>query len=233
MEAIVLVGGLGTRLGDLTKDTPKPMLPIRGVPFLERLLLFLKSHGMQLAILAVGYKNNIIRSHFSSLNRKLPEIVYSVEDLPLGTGGAIAQALAFVNSKHVFVLNGDSYLDVDFEKILDFHISKNSDVTIASYFIKPADRYGVMQVNGENKIISFKEKGRYEQGLINGGVYVLNVATIRDVFKRIDNNVFSFEEAVLVDRSLGLNKYHMQTRGYFLDIGVPSDYQKAQKVLFL
>lgn len=233
MEAIILVGGLGTRLGELTRNTPKPMLPIRGIPFLERLLLFLKSHNFSRIILAVGYKKKVVESYFSVLDQSLPEIVYSVEDSPLGTGGAIAQALTMVKSEHVFVLNGDSYLDVDFDSMLSFHKDKDSDVTIASYFIKPADRYGVMQVNNKGEVIYFEEKGMHAEGLINGGVYLLKAARLRDAFEREGKDVFSFEESVLSNISLGLKKYHIQTNGHFLDIGVPTDYERSQKELFL
>jgi len=233
MEAIVLVGGLGTRLGELTKDTPKPMLPIRGVPFLERLLCYLESHGFTRVVLAVGYKKEVVESYFSNLDKNIPEIVYSVEESPLGTGGAIFQALSMVTSKNVFVMNGDSYLDVNFDAMLHFHVAKSSDITIASYFIRPADRYGVLQVNEKGKVIDFEEKGACSDGLINGGIYLVNASLMHELLEKIDRNSFSFEDAVLSNRSLELVKYHFQTSGKFLDIGIPSDYAKAQEELFL
>lgn len=233
MEAIVLVGGLGTRLGELTKNTPKPMLPIRGIPFLERLLVYLKSNGFTRVILAVGYKKEIVESYFSMLDDRCPEIIYSTEDEPLGTGGAISNAMTHVNSEQVFVLNGDSFLEVDFLAMLNTHVREHSDITIASYYIKPADRYGVMQVNEEQEVIAFEEKGMRTEGLINGGVYLLNQAVLRETFSKMSCPSFSFEEKILSDFSLGLKKVHFQTSGYFLDIGVPSDYQKAQQELFL
>lgn len=233
MEAIILVGGLGTRLGELTKNIPKPMLPIRGVPFLERLLQFLKSKGFNRVILAIGYKKEVVESYFSGDDGSLPEIVFSVESEPLGTGGAIAHALTLAQSENVFVLNGDSYLECDFIKMQDKHKNELSDITVASYFIKPSCRYGVMQVNEKGAILDFEEKGIKSEGLINGGVYLLNITSMQKSFEKIGKDIFSFEEEVLSNFKIGLNKYHVQMAGYFLDIGVPIDYEKAQKELFL
>ncbi|WP_319380102.1 nucleotidyltransferase family protein [Thiomicrorhabdus sp.] len=233
MEAIVLVGGLGTRLGALTKETPKPMLPIRGTPFLERLLVFLKEQGVKNVVLAVGYKREVVESYFSQKNNDLPEIRYSVENSPLGTGGAIAQAIQKTDSEKVFVLNGDSYLDLNFQEMADFHDRCQAEITIASYFIKPADRYGVMEVSDSCEVLNFSEKGVFQEGLINGGVYLLNTAALAEIFTNLSKEVFSFEEEVLSNSSLSLRKYHFQTQGYFLDIGIPADYARAQDELFV
>jgi D-glycero-alpha-D-manno-heptose 1-phosphate guanylyltransferase len=233
MEAIVLVGGLGTRLGELTKNTPKPMLPIRGVPFLERLLAHLKSQGFRRVILAVGYKREVVESYFCDLKSDLPDIAYSIENTPLGTGGAIAQALASVTSSSVFVLNGDSFLDVDYKAMQQQHTNTKADITIASYFIKPADRYGVLKVSDSCEVINFQEKGAVSEGLINGGVYIIDVARLNGIFDMLNKNTFSFEESVLSNASPNLKKYHLQTSGYFLDIGIPEDYEKAQQELFV
>ena len=232
MEAIVLVGGLGTRLGELTKHKPKPMLLIRGVPFLERLLVHLKGVGISRVILAVGYKREVVESYFRDVKADLPDIVYSVESAPLGTGGAIAQALNYINVANVFVLNGDSYLDLDYKGMHDAHCAGNADITLASYFIKHADRYGVMQVTENGDVVSFQEKSAVAEGLINGGIYIMNVARLNAIFNMLDKNVFSFEESVIANASLNLKKYHFQTSGYFLDIGIPTDYEKAQQELF-
>lgn len=233
MEAIVLVGGLGTRLGSLTKHIPKPMLPIRGVPFLERLLISLKANGFNRVVLAVGYKREIVESYFCDTNDNLPEIVYSVEMVPMGTGGAIIQALQFVSSDLVFVFNGDSYVDLNYSQMQQQHITTGADITIASYFIEPADRYGVMKVFENKSIVSFQEKGAAPSGLINAGVYLIGVSKLKSIMNVLDEEQFSFEETVLADNSLGLKKYHFQTNGYFLDIGVPTDYERAQQELFI
>ncbi|QAB15779.1 nucleotidyltransferase family protein [Hydrogenovibrio thermophilus] len=233
MEAVVLVGGLGTRLGYLTKLTPKPMLPIRNKPFLELLLKSVKKKGIDRVVLAVGYQKEVVQSYFDTNDRDLPQIVFSVEDKPLGTGGAICQALMQTESDSVFVLNGDSYLDLSFQDMKDQHEKANCDITIASCFVRPADRYGVMQVNDERQVISFEEKGKKPEGLINGGVYLLNKVIMRRVLDKIVEIPYSFEEDVLANRTLELIKCHFQVDGYFLDIGVPFDYEKAQKELYI
>ena len=232
MEAIVLVGGLGTRLGELTKETPKPMLPIRGVPFLKRLLVHLKSSGFTKAILAVGYKHEVVQLYFSDYLDDIPSIEYSIENNPLGTGGAIEHAMHLVTCKDVFVLNGDSFLELDYFKMYQTHITANADITIASFFINPADRYGVMTVGKNSEVLIFQEKGVAREGLINGGVYLLNVDKIKNTFSSVQKSSFSFEDLVLSNRLLNLKKYHFQTDGYFLDIGVPVDYERAQRELF-
>jgi D-glycero-alpha-D-manno-heptose 1-phosphate guanylyltransferase len=130
-------------------------------------------------------------------------------------------------------MNGDSYLQVDFKKMEVFHNQRMSDITIASYFISPADRYGVMQVNEEFEIELFKEKGKCDQGIINGGVYILNVESLNRIFSSIKNSSFSFEDVVLANQCNKLKKFHFQTDGYFLDIGIPADFEKAQKELFI
>jgi len=234
MEAIVLAGGLGSRLGHLTKHTPKPMLPIRGIPFLRRLLVHLKKNGFAKVILAVSYKRQVIESYFSSsTGDNLPNIDFSIENEPLGTGGAIANALTLTSSNNVFVINGDSFLHLDYKKIYDFHILKMSDITIASCLISSAGRYGILVVNKDSRVVGFQEKGSVNQGVINGGVYILNVEKMRKKVTSITKKAFSFEEEVLSNSSLLLNTYAFKAEGYFLDIGVPGDYDRAQKELFI
>jgi len=232
MEAVVLVGGLGTRLGELTKSIPKPMLPIRGIPFLERLLTHLKANGFTKVILAVGYKSEVIKSFFSNSSTNVPEIAYSTEASPLGTGGAIAQALDLVSSRDVFVLNGDSFLELDYGEMYRLHRSIFSDLTIASYFVEIADRYDLMAVTENQEVVGFQEKGKLQGGLINGGVYLLNVERFRKVFASLPATFFSFEEVIVSNPSLGLKKIHYETKGTFLDIGIISDFEYAQELLF-
>ena len=116
---------------------------------------------------------------------------------------------------------------------MQFHQEKNSDITIASCFVKPADRYGVMNVDRSGKVVNFLEKGIVNEGLINGGVYILNKKKFSTYFDSLNQLNFSFEELVLSNNDLGIKKYHFLTNGYFLDIGVPADYLKAQTDLFV
>lgn len=232
MEAIVLVGGLGTRLGALTKNTPKPMLPIRGTPFLERLLQYLKSRGFKKTVLATGYKSEVIESYFQSNSSSLPDIEMSLEDEPLGTGGAIAKALGQITTDEVTIFNGDSYLDLDFKALWDAHLFKQADITIASRYVDPANRYGVLSYDEHSRVIAFEEKGISTTGFINGGVYLCQTKILKEIFKPFNGRAFSFEEDVLTKKFSLMKVYHFPSNGFFIDIGVPEDYERAQVELF-
>ena len=232
MEAIVLVGGLGTRLGALTKNTPKPMLPIRGVPFLERLLQNLKLCGFKKTVLATGFKSEVIESYFHSKSHLFPEIEISFEDEPLGTGGAIALGLEKTTSEEVTIFNGDSYLDVDYKAFWDFHSLKLADITIASRYVDPANRYGVLNYDEHSRVIAFEEKGISTTGFINGGVYLCQTKILKEIFKPFNSRPFSFEEDVLTKKLSLMKVYHFPSNGFFIDIGLPDDYERAQVELF-
>ena len=232
MEAIVLVGGLGTRLGALTKNTPKPMLPIRGMPFLERFLQHLKLRGFKKTVLATGYKSEVIESYFHSNSPSLPDIEISLEDEPLGTGGAIAKALEKVTTDEVTIFNGDSYLDVDFAALSDAHLLKQADITIASRYVDPANRYGVLSYDKHSRVIAFEEKGISASGFINGGVYLCQTKSLEVISTPFNGCPFSFEEDVLTQQLSLMKIFHFPSNGFFIDIGVPEDYERAQKELF-
>ena len=232
MEAIVLVGGLGTRLGALTRNTPKPMLPIRGTPFLERFLQYLKSCGFKKAVLATGYKSEVIESYFQSSSPSLPDIEISLENEPLGTGGAIAKALEKITSDKVTIFNGDSYLEVDYKALWDAHLFKQADITIASRYVDPANRYGVLSYDDHCRVIAFEEKGISATGFINGGVYLCHTKSLKEISKPFNSLPFSFEEDVLTKQLSLIKIYHFPSNGFFIDIGVPEDYERAQLELF-
>jgi len=233
MEAIILVGGLGTRLGALTAEMPKPMLPIRGVPFLKLLLRYLKRNGFERVVLAVGYKKEVVEEYFTTLlSEELPIIVYAIEKMALGTGGAILNALPYVNTDDIFIVNGDSYLELSFRDMLNFHKDMGSDLTVASYYMEDVGRYGVLRTGNNCEIISFSEKGTDRKGLINGGVYLFNREKLGSVFRSLIKTTFSFEEEVLSKQTNTLRMTHFQTEGCFLDIGVSADYERAQTELF-
>ena len=233
MQSIILVGGFGTRLGALTKDTPKPMLPIRGVPYLEFFLKRLKREGFEKVVLATGFKSDVIESHFTVANNQLPRLEFSFEESPLGTGGAIAKALNKITNDVFFVFNGDSYLDVDFALMQNKHFETGADLTVASRFISPADRYGVLSVDRQDRVMCFEEKGAKRQGVINGGIYLCNRAQMKKTFLMLDKDTFSFEEEILSSLSDQLKIFHFLSKGFFIDIGIPKDYKRAQSELFL
>jgi len=221
MEAIVLAGGFGSRLKEITKEIPKPMVDIDGNPFLEILLIFLKKRGIKKVILSVGYKKEYIINHFKNSFLGL-EIVYSKEDKPLKTGGAIKQALKLTKNENIFIFNGDTFFDVDLQDMLKKHIANKSDITIALKKMHKFSRYGSVVLD-KDKVIKFKEKKYCKEGFINGGVYVIK----RDILKG-KKDVFSFEEYLSSTKKA---IYGYKSDGYFIDIGIPKDYYKAQKDL--
>lgn len=221
MQAIVLCGGLGTRLKSVIKDIPKPMAPINGKPFLEFIFEYLKRQGIKEVILAVSYKYEIIKAYFKDEFLGI-KIKYSIEKEPLGTGGAIKQALNLVE-KEAFVLNGDTFFDIDLFKLK----LCDSKICLALKTMKDFDRYGAVELDG-NFIKSFKEKDFVKQGFINGGVYLL----VKDIFKSFSlESKFSFEE-FLQENFKALKTRVEIFEDYFIDIGIPEDYKRFNNDFF-
>lgn len=222
-EAIILAGGMGTRLKSMVSDIPKPMAEVAGKPFLEYLLNKLSDSGIVRVILAVGYKYEVIKEYFGEFYNGM-ELVYSIEDEPLGTGGAIAQALSLATKKHLFLLNGDSYHDVDLKALSQFHEHNGFQLTFALKPMTNFDRYGVVVVEGD-KVTAFKEKGYYSNGLINGGVYALSA----NLLKSIADKRFSFETDFIDKEFKNIGFGGCISDTYFIDIGIPEDYIKANQ----
>lgn len=225
-EAIVLAGGFGTRLAAMVPDLPKPMAPVNGRPFLAYLLDALIGSGFDLAVLAVGYRSGRIREHFGERHRSLP-LRYSVEDVPLGTGGAIRRAMTQIGAADFLVLNGDTWLDVDHAAMLAAHVRARSRLTVAVHAVDDAARFGALDIDG-SRIRSFREKGRGGPGSINAGVYALS----GDIFaNRTLPAAFSFETDFLVPHVGDIAPLAFPADGLFIDIGVPEDYERAQRLL--
>jgi len=220
-SAIILAGGFGTRLKEVVKDIPKPMANINNKPFLEILLNYLKKNGIEKVILSVGYKKEIIIDYFKDYFNDL-KIVYSIEDKPLKTGGAIKKALEKVKENEVFILNGDTFFDIELKKLL----LDDCDLAIALKKVQNVDRYGIVEINNNGYIKNFKEKQYIKNGLINGGVYLIK----KDIFKNYNKEIFSFEE--FLENNVNLLKIKGYIfKNYFIDIGIPADYEKAIKEL--
>lgn len=224
MEAIVLAGGLGTRLKTVVGELPKAMAPVRQKPFLEYILNHLESQGTRRVVLAVGYRHELIRSHFGDQFQNL-SLVYSVEEEPLGTGGALKKAMDCVDENHVAVVNGDTFFDVDMEKMKSTHQRKNSDLTMALKPLKNFDRYGCVEMDADGRIRGFMEKKHYDQGLINGGVYVVRHEFFDSLPMR---DKFSLEKDVLEAWVSARRMYGVVCDSYFIDIGIPEDYRRAE-----
>ncbi|OCZ49444.1 nucleotidyltransferase family protein [Dehalobacter sp. TeCB1] len=219
MEAIILAGGFGTRLKHIISDVPKPMAPINGEPFLSYLLDYLRKAGVSHVVLAVGYKHGAIVDFFGDYYQGI-KITYSIEDTPLGTGGAIKKAIDCCQEEEIFVLNGDTFFEVDLMAMKDYHHKRESQLTIAVKALSHFDRYGSVII--ENNVIKeFTEKKPTVYGKINAGIYLLK----RTLLDSIEEESFSFEEKILQSD----NKiYAFESTGYFIDIGVPEDYRQAQ-----
>lgn len=227
MEAIILAGGFGTRLQKVVNDVPKPMADINGRPFLSYLMDYLSSQDISKVLLSVGYKYEIIKNYFG-LKYKNLDIEYVIEAEPLGTGGALGKALKQTNENNVLVLNGDTFFNLDLKKLVDFHLAQNSILTLSLKPMHNFDRYGTAILK-DNRVIGFEEKSFKIFGYINGGVYVLD-RKIDEYFMQYSNN-FSFEIDFLQKNILGSKPFAFISDSYFIDIGIPEDYEKAKRTL--
>jgi len=225
LEAIVLAGGFGTRLKSIVDDAPKSMAQVNGHPFLEYLLNYLTGQGIRKVILSVGYKNEQIRDYFKD-HFKGMQICYAIEDEPLGTGGGIRNAFLQVEGDMAFTMNGDSLFRLDFNAMRKLHASSEADITIALRYNQDTDRYGTVNIDDKKKITGFIEKIEGSgSGYINGGVYLIN----RSFFERQNFPVkFSMEKDCFERYCKEAKIYGYLSHGYFLDIGIPEDYLKAQ-----
>lgn len=225
MEAIVLAGGFGTRLRQVVPDLPKPMAPIAGRPFLEILLSQLARKGFTRIILSLGFMSEKIIAHFGSNYQKM-ELVYEVETEPLGTGGAIRAALARCVTDHVFVFNGDTYLDLEVNELECLWQSDHHAVIVVRE-VPDTARFGSVEMCG-GRVDSFLEKGVSGVGLINAGCYVLPKDAL-DMFPV--GQPFSLETKFFIKHLQSTWFNGFVTHGRFIDIGVPDDYALAQTEL--
>ena len=225
MEAIVLAGGFGTRLRAEVPDLPKAMAPVAGRPFLDLLLGRLSQQGVRRVVLSLGYKAQHIIDHFGSSFAGMA-LEHVVESHPLGTGGAVRLAMTRTQADHVYVFNGDTYLDLDLASVETNWLAHREPVIVARP-VQDASRYGSLLVDG-NRLIGFAEKSVAGAGLINAGSYVLNAGQL-DAFE--PGRAFSLEQDFLgnPDRRPPLRVF--VCGGRFIDIGVPEDYRRAQKEL--
>jgi D-glycero-alpha-D-manno-heptose 1-phosphate guanylyltransferase len=233
MEAIVLAGGLGTRLASRLHGLPKPMAPVAGRPFLEILLTQLRRFGCTRALLSVGHQHTIIRDHFGAAFGGV-SIDYVVESIPLGTGGAIRLALAQAREESVLVLNGDTFLDADYAAMLRFHAAEGAAVTLAVVRRDDVSRYGSVTIEGQ-RVVGFEEKGnsgpsQTRAGPINSGwISAGSYAVARNLaWPPALSEKFSIERDFFVPEVARLRPAAFKVEGFFLDIGIPEDYDRAQ-----
>jgi D-glycero-alpha-D-manno-heptose 1-phosphate guanylyltransferase len=226
VKAVVLCGGLGTRLGDLTKEMPKPLLEVAGRPFMHHVLGKLAAAGIADVTLATSFHWEKIATVYGNAWQGL-RIRYSVEAEPLGTGGAIKQAMHEAQASEALVLNGDTLFDMDLAALMALHAHKRAQVSVAVRRVPDVSRYGAVTMDAEGRIVQFGEKRQQGEGLINAGVYVVNA----EVFGGIEAARFSFEQDVLASGIGRLRLCAMEAAGYFIDIGIPEDLARAGRDL--
>lgn len=230
MKAAILVGGLGTRLRQVVPDRPKPMADVDGKPFLIYLLKWLKKHDISEVVLCVGYRWRDIEKVVGDGSSYGLCIEYSVEDSPLGTGGALKNAEPYLSDTFL-AMNGDSFLDVDIKNLVHNHKKTGSLATLALSHVNDTGAFGAVETGGNNAIGAFREKAGTGsgEGWINGGVYVLEPEILSYVTK---GKAVSLEREVfpaLIQEEAGIHGF--KVNGYFIDIGTPENYLRAQKEL--
>jgi len=222
-EAIILAGGMGTRLREVVPDLPKPMAQVGGKPFLNYQLLWLKKYNFDKLIISAGYKSDTIIKYFGNEFENI-QIEYAIEQKPLGTGGAIRFALQKTRAKDILIVNGDTWFPVDINKFYSVHLQNKSQFSVALKKMKNFSRYGSVECR-DNTILKFNEKKFCSEGLINGGIYLISGNLLES-----GNfpEVFSLEKDLL-EKEAGSGTLKCQVFDVpFIDIGIPEDYRKAQ-----
>ena len=227
MQAILLCGGMGTRLRSVVSDRPKPMADICGKPFLQYLLEMLRDKGITEVIFALGYMGEMIEEYFQDGSAFGLKISYSYEEEPLGTGGAIRNALPKILEEEVLVLNADTYFPMDYQGLLCFHQENDGDFSLATRGVPDISRYGAVRRDAAGRILAWNEKlgdgGQPLAGEINGGIYVMKKSLIAE----IPEGKQSLEQDCIPKwLSEGKRIFGLPFEGYFMDIGIPKDYQQ-------
>ncbi len=226
-EVIILAGGLGTRLKETVPDLPKCMAPVAGKPFIQHVIDFLLTEKIEIFIFSLGFRSEVIQAYITT---NLPGInaIFSVENEPLGTGGAIKKACSLATGKHVLITNGDTLFTIDVSKFSDFHLRCGAQCTLALKPMKDFSRYGSVELNHDYSLKEFREKQWLAEGLINGGFYALNKS---DFLKEELPHKFSFEQEYLEKFYDRRRMFGVVENAYFIDIGIKEDYEKAQQEL--
>lgn len=209
----------------MISDIPKPMADINGRPFLSFLLDYLITQKVKRVLLSVGYKYEVIENYFGFKYKDI-EIEYILEEEPLGTGGAVREALKCAKNNDVAVINGDTFFDVNLIEMFKFHRRKNSLLTVAVKQMQDCSRYGAVFIQ-DDKVTRFEEKSFSKAGFINGGIYMLNKAV--SGFLNEYSMPFSFEKDFMQHNIQRINILPYISESYFIDIGIPEDYEKAKK----
>jgi len=227
VPAVLLVGGMGTRLRSLLPSTPKPLASIGDRSFLELLVRQLRCQGLRRLVMCTGYLADQIEDQFGDGQMWNVEIEYSKEPQPLGTAGAVKLAQRHLKCASDFlVMNGDSFLEIDLKELIRFHRAHGGLASMAVLEVKNTSRYGTVQVGDTGRVARFSEKtGSDRPGLVNGGVYVFK----QSAFDHIPEGPASLEKDIF-PRLLDYGVYALEQHGIFIDIGTPEDYARAQQL---
>lgn len=220
-DLLILAGGKGTRLRKVVPHCPKPLAPIAGVPFLDRQIQFFRQFScIDKIILAVGYKKESIIEKYQDKG-----FLFSEEEEPLGTGGALKKGALLSQKKQLFVANGDTFLDCNIDHFLHFHLENHADFSFCTVYQEDSRRYGRIKRNASFRVDAFLEKTtEQEGGWINAGLYLVN----REFLSCFNKESFSLEEELptLLDKRI----FGYSVAGFFLDIGTEESYYQAQRI---
>lgn len=229
-SAIILAGGLGTRLRQAVPDLPKPLAPIEGRPFLEYQMDYWIAEGVRRFVLSVGYKHDLIERHFGRRYRDA-EIDYAVEVEPLGTGGGLLLAADRIESPGPWlVLNGDTFFEVRLATLMAFHHEKQPDITLSLFRVAHNGRYMGVELDGESRITRLKTAPTGQAQLINGGVYLLGASALTGLDYHPGERVSLEDEMLGKAITAGKRIFGCPADGRFIDIGIPEDYARAAHV---
>jgi NDP-sugar pyrophosphorylase family protein len=228
IEAMILVGGKGTRLQRTVPDRPKPMADVGGKPFLEWLLISLYEKGIRKVILCTGYLGEMVEAYFGDGDKWNLQLYYSHETFPLGTGGAVRKALDLIQGGRFLVLNGDSYCRFDLDLMEKNHNSKSASATMWLVNMDDCSRYGTVILDDNGMVLSFSEKSlALRTGLINAGIYLLE----RKLIETIEKERMVSLERDIFPNIVGKGLVGVVGGGVFVDIGTPESYASAEKIL--
>lgn len=227
-QAVILAGGFGTRLSHVVSDVPKPMAPIKDKPFLDYLIKTLQKQGFNSFIFLTGYKSECIENFFGDLENA----VFVKEETALGTGGAILNAYKYLKDVF-FVINGDTFFDIDYSILENF--GKNKPLTVALRYTNNIERYGFAEIDDNYLIKYFIEKGKLPEnkidGYINGGIYYIHKSTLKPYFDKFNGEFISMETDIFPQLTKAEKTFGLPLGGCFIDIGIPEDYYKAQNLI--
>ena len=225
-QAVILAGGFGTRLSHVVSDVPKPMAPIKNIPFLDYIVKTLKSQNFEKFVFLTGYKSECIENYFKDLQN----VCFIKEETALGTGGAILNAYDKLDDEF-FVINGDTFFDIDYSLLKDF----GKPCSIALRYTDNVERYGFVDVDDDFKVKSFTEKGNLPKdridGFINGGIYFIKKSVLAKYVQNFDGQFISLETEIFPKLLADSQLYGLPLGGCFIDIGIPEDYYKAQDLI--